>query len=112
MEKLKYLAAFTGHIIRTVTGFYYRPFGKAWDECLQQILSEGVITSVDRYTVTFWHHGNTYEIWISDRWHAYGFLHYLNERYITSVSTHRPRFRTMYRLHQMVQTHLALAKEV
>ncbi len=112
MEKLKYLAALTGHIIRTVTGFYDAPFSHAWDEELSSILNEGELLDANGYVATFAHSGNIYEVWVANRWFAFAELYCLNGEYIERRKERRPRFRTMYRLHQMVQTHLALAKEV
>ncbi|EFK4081716.1 hypothetical protein EY011_11800 [Shigella flexneri] len=109
MKKLKYLVALLGHIARTATGFYFRPFNKVWDEHLQQILDEGVLESTNKHAV-FWLYGDIYEIWISNRWFAYGFLFCLNGQFVAPADAYRPRFRTMYRLHQMVQA--SKAKEM
>lgn len=111
MEKLKYLVALAGHIIRAVTGFYYRPFSKTWDAYLQRIMNEGVLESVGDYTVIFLYNGDVHEIWVGHQWFAYGFLFCLNGRLVEPVNGPRPRFRTMYRLHQKVQAYVNGAQQ-
>lgn len=111
MEKLKYLVALAGHIIRAATGFYYRPFSKTWDTNLQRILNEGVLESVGNHTVTFLHNDDVHEIWIANRWFAYGNQYVLNGQYVYPVIGPRPRFRTMYRLHQKVQAYVNGAQQ-
>jgi hypothetical protein len=106
MEKLKYLVALTGHIIRTATGFYYRPFSRTWDAHLQRVLNEGVLESVGDNTVIFLHNGDVHEIWVGHKWFAYGNQFALNGQYVDPVIGSRPRFRTMYRLHQKVQEYV------
>ncbi|PAX78143.1 hypothetical protein [Citrobacter sp. TSA-1] len=107
MEKLKYSVALMGHIIRAATEFYYRPFSKTWDAYLQRILNEGVLESVDDNTAIFLHNGDVHEIWILNRWFAYGNQCSLNGQYIDPVVGPHPGFRTMYRLYQAIQEHQA-----
>lgn len=108
MEKLKYIAALTGHIFRTVAGLYLYPYSNTWDHELQQLMDEGTLIAVDEYTAIFHHNNNIVEIWVASRWYGYAWLNRFNgftARADTKCT--RPRFRTMYRLHQKVQAYLA-----
>lgn len=102
MEKLKYFVACIGHAFRSVMGFYLHPFNQAWDEHLQHILDEGELITVDKYIAVFSHDDDLFTVWIANRWFAYGGLDYTYNA-CHPLSEFRPRFRTMYRLHQKVQ---------
>lgn len=108
MEKLKYFAAITGHIFRSAADLYLYPFNREWDECLQHILDEGEIVAVSKYIATFSLNDNLFAVWIANRWLAYGALNHVNAWQHPHFNESRPRFRTMYRLHLMVQAWLAL----
>lgn len=107
MEKLKYLVALMGHIVRTATGFYLWPFNNEWDKYLQRILREGELISAGKHTATFIIHNNTFEIWIANRWFGYGWLSGVNGWSQGVYAQFRPRFCTMYQLHLAVQEHQA-----
>ncbi|EPB9478743.1 hypothetical protein [Escherichia sp. E4702] len=101
MERLKYIVALLDHIIRTATGFYYRPFSASWDGALEQLLGEGSLVTVNRHNAIFYYGENFFEVWVANRWYGYGWLNRVNGSDANNRT--RPRFRTMYRLHQMVQ---------
>ncbi len=103
MEKLKYLVALLGHIILTSTGFYFCSFSTSWDEALQQLLDEGSLVTVNKHNAIFYYRENFFEVWIANRWYAYGWLNRCNGRSPDDSRQFRPSFRTMYRLHKMVQ---------
>lgn len=45
--------------------------------------------------------GKTYEVWVGNRWYAYGYLYTINGRHIKWCDAFRPRFRTMRRLYNL-----------
>ena len=102
MEKLKYHMALMSHILKSASGFYVYPFSPSWDAELQQLLNEGILIATSKYNAIIHHNGNVVEVWIANRWYGYGWLNRVNGRETDARCT-RPRFRTMYRLHQMVQ---------
>jgi hypothetical protein len=105
MKKSKYLVARLSHIILTVTGFYYHPFSALWDDALQQLLDKGSLLKVNRHNAIFYYNENFFEVWVANRWYAYGWLNRCNGRSPDDSEQFRPRFRTMYRLHQKVQAY-------
>lgn len=105
LDKLKYFKAFMAHTARAFAGFYAYPCRTEWDALLQRILKEGSLVAIDEFTAKFQFNDNEYEIWIANRWYAFGHLRRLNG--LLSDEAFRPCFRTMYRLHQMVQIFLA-----
>lgn len=105
MEKLKYLMALLGHILRTMTDMYLHPFSPSWDEELQRLLDEGELIGVNEFTATFFHNGDIFEVWTENRWLAFGDLHCLNGITTPLHLCTRPRFHTMYRLNQAIQAY-------
>lgn len=102
MGKLKYHMTLMSHILKSASGFYVYPFSPSWDSELQQLLNEGILIATSKYNAIFHHNDNVVEVWIANRWYGYGWLNRVNGRETDAPCT-RPRFRTMYRLHQMVQ---------
>ncbi|MXF04518.1 hypothetical protein [Escherichia coli] len=99
----QYLMALSGHVLRTLTGMYDIPFGRIWDEALQQLLDEGELVSASGFRATFIHKDDTIDVWIANRWYAFGACAYIDGPPTGYHNWTRPRFRTMYRLYQKVQ---------
>ncbi|MGO3396564.1 MAG: hypothetical protein ACTINL_08685 [Serratia proteamaculans] len=80
-------------------GAYQRHYNAQWDHLLNQLLSEGLLLSCDAYRATFHHQGSEYQVWIANRWYAYGHMDNFNGEEVPREIQYRPRFRTMLRLH-------------
>jgi|GEM_PF-1416772 len=99
-----------GHVFRTVLGFYQHPYSKEWDRVLNKMLDKADIGEIDvtfgRYTVQF----EKDEIWIGNKFYAYGYLYRTcaKDSWSKSVSDHmqfRPKMSTMLRLDTFVKVH-------
>ena len=91
-----------GHILRTITGFYNKPYNKQWDAKLNEILDSvdhgaKVILGDARITV------DEYEIWIENKYYCYAHAWRINGIYTPKHLQFRPKFSTMKRLDKLVQ---------
>lgn len=93
------------HIGNTLFCAYQLPFSQEWDDQLNKLLDEGVLLFTGVCTATFSIGEHTVEIWIANRWYSFGEVHRLDGEYPPSSLNCRPRFRTMRRLHALVQRH-------
>lgn len=80
---------------------YQEPFNADWDAQLIKLMDEGKVISANRYRVTFSLHGQSYSVWVSNRWYSYGHLDEVNDQCVPKCLQYRPRFRTMRRLNQL-----------
>nr|EGP3877108.1 hypothetical protein [Salmonella enterica subsp. enterica serovar Durban] len=95
------------HIGNTLFCAYQMPFSQEWDDKLNELLDEGILLFADECTATFSIGEHTVEIWIANRWYAFGEIHRLDGKYKPRFTGYRPRFRTMRRLHAAVKDHTA-----
>ena len=81
---------------------FIKSYSKAWDKTLNKILdaieANCVQATVDEHTLNV----NGCEIWIANRWFAYGYL-YCHDRHYSSTNEHRPKISTMIRLNEIVK---------
>lgn len=99
------------HAANTVFGWYHLPFSEEWDEMLDDMISRWSMIEVTDLTIKFIDYkGKTYEVWVGNRWYAYGNLYTINGRHIKWRQAFRPRFRTMRRLHNLHMRMLELKR--
>ena len=103
---------YIGHAFRTMFGFYQMPYSKEWDTLLNELLDalEKGKASVEmhHHCLRFSFEKEAYEVWIANRWYAYGNLyakqkanvHWNND--IPHEYQYRPKFSTMIRLNDVV----------
>lgn len=94
---------YVGHILRTLTRFYQRPFNKEWDILLNKILDNDSELKVGKHTAEYEFEGIVYSIWISNRWYAYAHLNAFNGDTVGSCLEFRPKFKTMLRLYDVTK---------
>lgn len=92
---------YVGHILRTLTRFYQRPFNKEWDILLNKILDNDAELNVGKHTAEYEFEGIVYSVWISNRWYAYAHLNEFNGNRVESRLEFRPKFKTMLRLYEL-----------
>ena len=104
---------YIGHAFRTVFGVYQRQYSKEWDTVLNQLLDaveQGKCSAeVRTHCLQFKFEKEAYDVWVANRWYAYGNLyaeqkaangHWSND--IPREYQCRPKFSTMIRLNDMV----------
>lgn len=103
---------YIGHALRTMFGIYQMPYSKEWDTVLNELLDaleKGKVSAeIRNYRLRFSFEKEVYEVWVANRWYAYGNLyakqeanvHYSND--IPHEYHYRPKFSTMIRLNDVV----------
>ena len=103
---------YIGHAFRTVFGVYQTQYSKEWDTVLNQLLDaveQGKCSAeIKKYCICFKFEKEVYEVWVENRWYAYGNLyakqkanvHWSND--IPREYQYRPKFSTMIRLNDVV----------
>lgn len=98
---------YIGHAFRTMSRFYQKPYSKEWDTLLNELLdalengkcSAEIHDCVLRINCE----KQTYDVWVANRWYAYGNLYRTQNRtYISEKFMYRPKFSTMIRLNDVV----------
>lgn len=103
---------YLGHSFRTVFRLYQIPYSKEWDTVLNELLDaleKGKASAEIRsYCLRFSFEKEVYEVWVANRWYAYGNL-YAKQKANVSWSNdipreyqYRPKFSTMIRLNDVV----------
>lgn len=103
---------YIGHAFRTVLRLYQMPYSKEWDTLLNELLDaleKGKASAEMRNCcLRFSFENEAYEVWIDNRWYAYGNL-YAKQKANVSLSfgisreyQYRPKFSTMIRLNDVV----------
>ncbi len=104
---------YIGHAFRTVFGIYQRQYSKEWDTVLNELLDSlenGKASAEMRgdHCLRFSFEKETYEVWVANRWYAYGNLYAKRKanvdcsNYIPYEYQYRPNFSTMIRLNDVV----------
>lgn len=103
---------YIGHVFRTVFRFYQMPYSKEWDTVLNELLDaleKGKASAEIRsYCLRFSFEKEVYEVWVANRWYAYGNLyakHKANVHWSNDIPCeyhYRPKFSTMIRLNDVV----------
>lgn len=103
---------YIGHAFRTMLRLYQMPYLKEWDTVLNELLDaleKGKASAEIRsYCLRFSFEKEVYEVWVANRWYAYGNLyakhkdnvHWSND--IPREYQYRPKFSTMIRLNDVV----------
>ena len=76
-------------------------YSPQWDQLLNDLIDSGV-TSFDDYTVTFYHNGNSYVVWVKNEFYAYGYLCVKNSERVPTRLQFMPKLSTMKRLDGLV----------
>ena len=99
---------YIGHAFRTVFRFYQMPYSEEWDTVLNELLDSlengKCSAEIKNYCICFKFEKEVYEVWVANRWYAYGNLcakqkanvHWSND--IQREYQYRPKFSTMIRL--------------
>ena len=88
------------HILNTIFFMYQQPYNKDWDKKLNELLDEyGSNVVVSRYCATL----GEYDVWIANKWYAYGNAYMKNSVSVGRRYEFRPKFRTMLRLDKTVR---------
>jgi hypothetical protein len=103
---------YLGHSFRTVFRLYQIPYSKEWDTVLNELLDaleKGKASAEIRsYCLRFSFEKEVYEVWVANRWYAYGNLyakHKANVHWSNDIPReyqYRPKFSTMIRLNDVV----------
>ena len=103
---------YIGHAFRTMLRLYQMPYSKEWDTILNELLDtleKGKASAeIRNYCLRFSFEKEVYEVWVANRWYAYGNLyakqkanvHWSND--IPREYQCRPKFSTMIRLNDVV----------
>ena len=102
---------YIGHVFRTVFQLYQMPYSKEWDTVLNELLDaleKGKASAeICNYCLRFSFEKEAYEVWIANRWYAYGNL-YAEQKANVRLSfgiprecQSRPKFSTMIRLNDV-----------
>lgn len=86
------------HIGNTVFRMYQKPFSSDWDNRLNEAITHGKVVRAGDHTIEIKHNEILMSIWVSNRWYAFGNLHYINGKFVPEELQFRPRFKTMERL--------------
>ena len=102
---------YIGHVFRTVFELYHRPYSKEWDTVLNELLDaleKGKASAeIKNYCICFKFEKEVYEVWVANRWYAYGNLyakHKDNVHWSNAIPREykcRPKFSTMIRLNDV-----------
>ncbi|HBC9089455.1 TPA: hypothetical protein KE767_004467 [Citrobacter koseri] len=92
------LYKYIGHLLRMVSGFYQISFSEEWDFRLNEIMVNGAIVEAGEHTVTYQFDGDVIEIWVSNKWYAFGHIYRVNDKLVSKEFQNRPALKTMYRL--------------
>ena len=101
---------YIGHCLRTITGFYQRPYNKLWDEKLKWYLDGGEVLpelntiSSGYLTSTITKEGKTITVWTGNKYYSYGNL------YQEGMEEYRPSFETMLQLDERVSAWIAVVE--
>lgn len=82
-----------------------KPYKKEWDQILLRLLEDGALERVDDplYVVTFRYRGSSYEVWVANKWYAYGYLWAKDGKRVPSTLKFRPSYKAMALLETRVQ---------
>ena len=104
---------YIGHVFRTIFLLYQMPYSKEWDTVLNELLDaleKGKASAEMRNCcLRFSFEKEAYEVWVDNRWYAYGNL-YAEQKANISLSfgisreyQYRPKFSTMIRLNDVCE---------
>lgn len=82
-----------------------KPYKKEWDQLLLRLLKEGTLEGADDLlcAVTFSYRGSSYEVWVANKWFAYGYLWSRDGKRVPRTLEFRPSYKTMALLDTRVQ---------
>lgn len=83
------------------SSYRQREYSPQWDRLLNDLI-EGGVTSFDDYTVTFYHNGNSYVVWVKNEFYAYGYLCVKNSERVPTRLQFMPKLSTMKYLNDLV----------
>lgn len=108
---IKTALLYIGHALRTVFRVYQMPYSKEWDTVLNELLDtleNGKCSAeIKNYCICFKFEKEMYEVWVANRWYAYGNLcaeQKANARSSFDIPReyqYRPKFSTMIRLNDV-----------
>lgn len=84
------------HVCNTLLGLYQYKHCPAYDALLNRILDEGVPEKCGDYTIRFSLGGEYYNVWIANKFYAYGHLYQGG-----AGPCARPKYKTMMRLYEL-----------
>lgn len=84
------------HVCNTLFGLHQYKYCATYDVLLSRILDEGVPEKCGDYTIRFSLEGGHYNIWVANKFYAYGHL-YLGG----AGPCVRPKYKTMMRLYEL-----------
>ena len=104
---------YIGHAFRTVFGLYQTQYSKEWDTVLNELLDSlengKCSAEIKNYCICFKFEKEVYEVWVANRWYAYGNL-YAEQKANVRLSfgipreyQYRPKFSTMIRLNDVCE---------
>jgi hypothetical protein len=103
---------YIGHALRTMFGLYQTQYLKEWDTALNELLDaleKGKVSAeIHNHCLRFSFEKDVYEVWVANRWHAYGNLYAkqgVNVQWGNGIPReyhYRPKFSTMIRLNDVV----------
>lgn len=87
------------HPFRILFNCYIYPYSKEWDETLSRWIATKVPYTENSQTFLFtFSSGKTAEVWISNKWYAYGCCWSINDKH---YSRYRPSLSTMIKLRKL-----------
>ena len=104
---------YIGHVFRTILRLYQMPYSKEWDIVLNELLDtlEKGKASAEMHNccLRFSFEKEAYEVWVDNRWYAYGNLYAKQKANVGWSSNilreyqYRPKFSTMIRLNDVCE---------
>jgi len=102
---------YIGHAFRTMLRLYQMSYSKEWDTVLNELLDSlengKCSAEIKNYCICFKFEKEVYEVWVANRWYAYGNLyakHKDNVHWSIGIPReyqYRPKFSTMIRLNDV-----------
>ena len=113
---------YIGHVFRTMFGVYQRSYSKEWDTVLNELLDaleKGKASAeIRNHCLRFSFEKEAYEVWVDNRWYAYGNLYAKQKANVGWSSNilreyqYRPKFSTMIRLNDVCRNLESIHHEV
>ena len=104
---------YIGHVFRTILRLYQMPYSKEWDTVLNELLDaleKGKASAeIRNHCLRFSFEKEAYEVWVDNRWYAYGNLYAKQKANVGWSSNilreyqYRPKFSTMIRLNDVCE---------
>lgn len=99
------------HPLMVITFFYQRRYSSWWNDELNRLIDADPHPEIGEYTAMFRVDGKKYEVWITNCYYSYGYIHRVDDKHAPREVQKRPSFRTMCRLAKLIGSHSQTIKK-